>query len=44
MELTLSKYEQHMKAEGDTFQSTLYDKIVRELMTLGERQKADQRR
>lgn len=25
-----------MKREGDQFQSTLYDKIVRELMTLGE--------
>lgn len=32
----MSKYEQWLKSEGDTFQSTLYEKIVRELMTLGE--------
>lgn len=36
IELALSKYEQWLKSEGDTFQSTLYEKIVRELMTLGE--------
>lgn len=32
----MSKYEQWLKSEGDTFQTTLYEKIVRELMTLGE--------
>lgn len=34
--MALSKYERWLKREGDTFQSTLYEKIVRELMTLGE--------
>lgn len=34
--MALSKYERWLKSEGDTFQSTLYEKIVRELMTLGE--------
>lgn len=36
IEMALSKYERWLKSEGDTFQSTLYEKIVRELMTLGE--------
>ncbi|CAM9808147.1 unnamed protein product [Pylaiella littoralis] len=35
IEMALSKYERWLKREGDTFQSTLYEKIVRELMTLG---------
>lgn len=36
LELGLEKYEQWLKLEGDKFQSILKDKIVRELMTLGE--------
>lgn len=36
LELALEQYEQWLRHEGDTFQSTLKDKIVRELMTLGE--------
>lgn len=36
LEFILKIYENWMKREGDQFQSTLYDKIVRELMTLGE--------
>eukprot|EP00752_Nemacystus_decipiens_P005207 g4726.t1 len=34
-ELVLSRYETWLKSEGDSFQSTLYEKIVAELMTLG---------
>lgn len=40
LELALSKYEQWLKNEDDKFQSTLYEKIVRELMTLGESREA----
>lgn len=31
----MSRYEKWLKSEGDTFQSTLYEKIMAELMTLG---------
>ena len=35
IEGVLSRYEKWLKHKGDTFQTTLYEKIVRELMTLG---------
>lgn len=35
IEGVLSRYERYLKDKGDAFQATLYEKIVRELMTLG---------
>lgn len=33
--MALGKYEKWLKHKEDKFKSTLYDKIVQELMTLG---------